>query len=163
MTTSSPVDCPSCGQRRAERDRYCERCGHDERSPGSLEWVIEVAADHEQFVRVGPSDLTWPEGRTTVVVALDGDEVRVGRDRAGGVAVNLDGSIADPGVSRHHCTFERQEDGGFGVRDVGSTNGTTINDDHGPITPFTLVRLVDGDRVHVGAWTALHYRRACPA
>jgi hypothetical protein len=160
MSMSSPVDCPSCGQPRAERDRYCERCGHDERSSGAPVWEIEVAADHEQFVRIAPPDLAWPEGRTSVVVALDDDEVRVGRDRAGAVVLNLDGSIADPGVSRHHCTFERQEDGGFGVRDAGSTNGTSINDDPTPITPFTLVRLVDGDRVHVGAWTALHYRRA---
>ena len=158
MSGSSSVGCPSCGQPWSERDRYCERCGHDQRSPGGPAWLIEVSADHEQFVRVGPPDLTWPDGRPSVVVALDGDEVRVGRDHAGGLTVNLVGPIADPGVSRHHCTFERQDDGGFGVRDVGSTNGTTINTDPAPITPFTLVRLVDGDRVHVGAWTALHYR-----
>ena len=96
MTTDSPVTARRVGSL-GPRDRYCERCGHDEQSPGSLDWVIEVAADHEQFVRVGPSDLTWPEARTPVVLALDGDEVRVGRDRAGGMAVNLDGSIADPG------------------------------------------------------------------
>ena len=40
-----------------------------------------------------------------------------------------------------------------------STNGTTINAAPTPIEPFTLVRLDDGDRVHVGAWTVLRYRR----
>ena len=52
MTTASPARLPVVWAASNRRDRYCERCGHDEQSPGSLDWVIEVAADHEQFVRV---------------------------------------------------------------------------------------------------------------
>ena len=154
---AEPGPCLSCGQPRGERDRYCEHCGLDEDTAAS--WELELVVDRDQFARVGAPGLVCPDGRAPVIVPLAEDEVLVGRDRHGGPDVNLDGGWLDPGVSRHHCTFERQHDGGYGVRDAGSTNGTTINVDPTPISPFTLVRLDDGDRVHVGAWTVLHYRR----
>ena len=160
MVTRDPA-CPSCGQPRHERDRYCEHCGFDEAAADVAgRWQLEVTLDRERFERVGTDGLHWPADRAPLVVALADDEVRVGRDRSGRLDLNLDGPLLDPGVSRHHCTFERQEDGAYGLRDAGSTNGTTINEDPSPITPFTLVHLLDGDRVHVGAWTTLRYRSA---
>jgi pSer/pThr/pTyr-binding forkhead associated (FHA) protein len=55
--------------------------------------------------------------------------------------------------------LERRGDGGVVVRDLGSTNGTMLNDDPVPIAPQTVTPLSDGDRVHVGAWTTITVRK----
>lgn len=36
-------------------------------------------------------------------------------------------SLPDPTVSSHHCTLIQLDDGGYGVDDKGSTNGTRVN------------------------------------
>jgi hypothetical protein len=41
---------------------------------------------------------------------------------------NSDVTIADISVSRFHAFFKRNPDGGFSLQDVGSTNGTTVNE-----------------------------------
>jgi pSer/pThr/pTyr-binding forkhead associated (FHA) protein len=41
------------------------------------------------------------------------------------------------------------------VIDVGSTNGTTLNDSPEPLPPNEPTLLADGDRIHVGAWTTI--------
>jgi pSer/pThr/pTyr-binding forkhead associated (FHA) protein len=41
------------------------------------------------------------------------------------------------------------------VSDLGSTNGTYINDEPHPLTAGQSRSLTDGDRVHVGAWTTI--------
>jgi pSer/pThr/pTyr-binding forkhead associated (FHA) protein len=58
-----------------------------------------------------------------------------------------------------HAVLERQSDGLYVVRDLGSTNGTMLNDDPAPIAPRTPIPLADGDRVRVGAWTTITVRR----
>ena len=45
------------------------------------------------------------------------------------------------------------------MRDLGSTNGTMVNDDPTPIAPQLAIPLADGDRVRVGAWTTITVRR----
>ena len=65
----------------------------------------------------------------------------------------------DPGVSRLHATLERGSDGVVVVRDLGSTNGTMVNDDPTPIAPQPAIPLADGDRVRVGAWTTITVRK----
>jgi pSer/pThr/pTyr-binding forkhead associated (FHA) protein len=54
--------------------------------------------------------------------------------------------IEHPSVSRAHCTVW-QEDGRFFVRDLGSTNGTFLNE-----RPTQTVELSEGDRLMVGEW-----------
>jgi pSer/pThr/pTyr-binding forkhead associated (FHA) protein len=44
------------------------------------------------------------------------------------------------------------------VQDLGSTNGTTINDGADPIDADAPVPLGDGDRIHLGAWTTITLR-----
>ena len=46
-------------------------------------------------------------------------------------------------------------DGGWAVVDLGSSNGTYINDDTTPIPANTPVPVQAGDQIHVGAWTTL--------
>ncbi|CAN5243712.1 GGDEF domain-containing protein [soil metagenome] len=49
-------------------------------------------------------------------------------------------------VSRHHARIERDRAAGFRVTDLGSTNGTYVNDV--AVSDYTL--LADGDRIKVG-------------
>jgi hypothetical protein len=41
------------------------------------------------------------------------------------------------------------------VSDLGSTNGTYLNDEQKPLTAGQTRSVGDGDRVHVGAWTTI--------
>ena len=52
--------------------------------------------------------------------------------------------VADPGASRHHAQIE-QRDGGYVLTDLGSTNGTLVNDQ-----PVTTYRMQLGDRITIG-------------
>jgi hypothetical protein len=45
-----------------------------------------------------------------------------------GRSADSDVTIADISVSRFHAFFKRNPDGGFQLQDVGSTNGTTVNE-----------------------------------
>ena len=60
-------------------------------------------------------------------------------------------SFDDPNVSREHAEI-RPDGSGFVLRDLGSTNGPLVND-----APVTAHRLLDGDRITVGA-TSLDFR-----
>ena len=71
-------------------------------------------------------------------VPLDG-EVVLGRD------TTLTHPLADLEVSRHHARFALR-DGQLHVEDLGSTNGTFLND-----SPLTGPQpLHDGDRIRIG-------------
>ena len=65
--------------------------------------------------------------------------VQVGRKR------DNDLSLADEGVSHRHCEFV-SADGFFVVRDLGSHNGTFVNEER-----VSEARLRDGDEVRIGA------------
>jgi len=56
-------------------------------------------------------------------------------------------SFDDPNISREHATI-RPDGDGFVLSDAGSTNGTLVNG-----SPIVSHRLVDGDRIEVGATT----------
>ena len=61
--------------------------------------------------------------------------------------------ISDPGASRRHAEVRRKGDD-FVIVDLGSTNGTLVNDD--PVSERTLE---DGDRITIGQ-TTLEFRKA---
>ncbi len=89
---------------------------------------------------------TWLElaGRE---VALAGN-CSLGRSSSNSVV------IADAKASRHHATIHLQDEGEFWLIDLGSINGTALNDRR-VVRP---VRLRDGDRVVI-AETALIFRQ----
>jgi pSer/pThr/pTyr-binding forkhead associated (FHA) protein len=60
-------------------------------------------------------------------------------------------SFDDPNISREHAAI-RPDGDGFVLTDNGSTNGTLVNG-----TPITAHRLVDGDRIDLGA-TSIEFR-----
>ena len=159
--------CPVCGLSLAARDLFCEGCGHrvGEQSVGpgcGNEWVLVVEFDTDDE-RARPDALGRSTGRTPTVIALEDDDVLVGRsspaceDRPD---VDLSGPLADPAVSHRHLRLRRCSDGGYEVVDLGSTNGTLLRGASGPLEPGRPVRLEDGDRLQIGAWTTLAIRRA---
>jgi hypothetical protein len=176
MTATEEVDtsaaapyepCPACGAARSGDDRYCEGCGHDFAAPATARWEAVVAADRRQFDRfAAAAGLTFPEDYVPRRFAVDGEVVRIGRSRGRSDGsqptpeIDLAGSPADPGISRLHAVLERRPDGSYGVRDLGSTNGTTVNDDRSPIGSDEAVPLSTGDQIRLGAWTAITLRPA---
>jgi hypothetical protein len=156
--------CHWCGAPRSGDDRYCEGCGHDFGAlPAAPAWEAVAAADREQFERVAPDGLAFPERYAERRFPLDGAALRIGRSRGrpGETVPEIDlaGEPEDPGVSRLHAVLERQDDGSYALRDLGSTNGTTLNEDPKPVGSETAVPLAEGDRIHLGAWTILTLTR----
>ena len=62
-----------------------------------------------------------------------------------GRAARADFVLDVPLVSRFHCRFTGSHDGGLLLEDLGSTNGTFVNDKR-----VERVTLTQGDRVRVG-------------
>jgi hypothetical protein len=155
--------CPACGAERSGDDRYCEECGFDFVSPPSTsQWEVVVMADRDQFNRYAAGGLAFPEDCEPRRFALQGTRLRIGRSRgrSGEQAPEIDlaGPSADPGVSHLHAALERRDDGSYAVRDLGSTNGTTLNDDPSPLAGEEAVPLSAGDRIRLGAWTTITVR-----
>lgn len=121
-------------------------------------------ADRHQFERLAPAGLEFPEDFTPRRFAVCGAAVRIGRSRGRPgeplPEIDLAGPPADPGISRLHAILERRPDGGYAVRDLGSTNGTTVNDDPSPVADDSALPLVAGDRIRLGAWTTITLRVA---
>jgi hypothetical protein len=157
--------CPACGAPRSGDDRYCEGCGYDFESPPPTAtiWEAVVIADRAQFDRLAVAGVTFPADHAERHFPLSDGENRIGRSRGhpGEEAPEIDLAAppADPGISRHHAVLERRSDGACVIRDLGSTNGTTMNDEAAPIAPHTDVPLSDGDRIRVGAWTTIVIHR----
>jgi FHA domain len=153
--------CPGCGTERAGNDQYCERCGHDflsEQSPDAGRWEAIVRADAHQFARFASAGISFPSDYGERRFELDQPKLRIGRSRAGAgdaPEIDLAGTVEDPCISRKHAVLERQTDGSYAVRDLQSTNGTTINDDPQPVDSDQGVVLADGDLIRIGAWTTL--------
>jgi hypothetical protein len=139
-------------------------------SAGGTAWSAVVTADRDYFDRVvaaaGPEAAAisfppyCPERRFLLGMSRAGEEKQIGRRSASrGIdpAIDLTGPPADPGVSRLHAVLIGQADGGWAVLDPGSENGTLLNDKEIPIG--VPVPLHDGDRVHLGAWTAITISR----
>ncbi len=73
------------------------------------------------------------------MVALKGSTVAIGRHP------NNDVVLEDNLASRFHCVIEPGADGGYMVRDLGSRNGTRLNDQRIDESPFA-----EGDALRIG-------------
>jgi len=159
--------CPQCAAARHGDDRYCEACGYDFEGPppGIAVWEAIASADRTLFDRLAPDGVSFPQSYVERRFRLTGDYVRIGRNHgdtpADAVEINLAGAPEDPAISHVHASLERQSDGSYAVRDLGSTNGTTVNDDPtpAPTDASAVVPLADGDRIHIGAWTTITMHR----
>jgi FHA domain len=126
-----------------------------------VDWEAVTSADRAQFDRLAPAGLEFPTDYPERHFPLTRQEVVIGRTHSPAQPpdINLAGAPEDPAVSHRHALLERQDDGSYKLRDLGSTNGTTLNDDPAPVSRDTGAPVADGDRIHVGAWTTLTLRR----
>jgi hypothetical protein len=122
---------------------------------------LRINAELSEETGPPPADLPSPtaptpsgSGRGSRAVLVDGSGKEWVLDDAQ-VIGRLSGSeieLTDTGASRRHAEIRRQGDD-FVIVDLGSTNGTLVNDS--PVAEHTLE---DGDRVTIGR-TTLEFRR----
>jgi hypothetical protein len=83
--------------------------------------------------------------------------VRIGRASASrGLApeIDLTGPPLDPAVSHLHAQLLRHEEG-WVVVDLGSANGTRLNEAEEPLEAETEIPVKQGDRIHLGVYTTI--------
>ena len=167
--------CPVCGN--ALDGRFCERCGHDSTAPAPghprtgapaaasspvpTTWRAVVRADPDWFAVVrgqnGAVAATpeFPRYAPERRYVLSGDRMTIGRrSRTRGTAPDIDLAELDPAVSAAHALLVARSEG-WDLVDLGSSNGTTLAVEDGPIRPHTPVPLPDGAVVRLGAWTTI--------
>jgi len=159
--------CPACGAMLT--GRFCETCGRDSALPepspspaaAPAAWTAVVAADPVFYARVlargGPDTVDFPDYFPERRITLRRNSALIGRrNRNQGVDPEIDLGIhpIDRGVSTQHAVL-RVRDSGLTVTDLGSTNGTTLNDSDELLVNGEETPLTDGDQIHVGAWTTI--------
>ena len=134
--------------------------------PATAAWTAVVTADRAYYDSVqaagGPDAdaISFPAYCPERRFRLSGAEVQVGRrsvSRGIDPEIDLTGPPTDPGVSRLHVVLTGAPDGTWSAVDPGSENGTLVNGNE--IPQGQSVPLHDGDRIHLGAWTALTITR----
>ncbi len=161
--------CPNCGTPRTANWRFCEDCGYDHTTgkvptlsatppPTAGVWTATVGPDRTYFDANAIDGVEFPQNVATRTVTLPAPQARIGRkSRSKGTdpEVDLSAEPLDPGVSHSHALLTLNIDGVWLLSDLGSTNGTYLNDEPKPLTAGQTRTLTDGDRVHVGAWTTI--------
>ena len=105
----------------------------------------------------GPDTVDFPDYFPERRITLRRNSALIGRrNRNQGVDPEIDLGIhpIDRGVSTQHAVL-RVRDSGLTVTDLGSTNGTTLNDSDELLVNGEETPLTDGDQIHVGAWTTI--------
>jgi predicted component of type VI protein secretion system len=174
--------CPNCDT--PLDGRFCEECGHDSlatppprtsRPPApdgartaaaQPVWTATVSADrayYDSVIALGGPDadsIAFPPYCPERYFPLRGNRITIGRrstSRGTHPDIDLTGPPEDPGVSHLHAVLILQ-DATLSVVDVGSSNGTTVNDNQSPLRTNVPHPLSNGDRIHLGAWTTITIR-----
>jgi FHA domain/Double zinc ribbon len=179
-TTSAPASgptpagalCPNCGTPRAGSSRFCEDCGFDH-TTGKVpvlapplpatpvvapagSWTATVRADRKYYEENAIDGVEFPADPGERLITLPAPQVRIGRRSSSkGTNPEIDLADTDPGTSHSHALLTLSVDGTWLVSDLGSTNGTYLNDEQSPLSAGDTRPLKDGDEVHVGAWTTI--------
>ncbi|WP_030442366.1 FHA domain-containing protein [Actinoplanes subtropicus] len=162
--------CPNCGAPRAGGSRFCEDCGYDHSTgkvptlapppevaaPVAAPWTATISADRKYFEDNAIEGVEFPADAPSREVDLPAPQVRIGRrSRSKGTNPEIDLADSDPGTSHSHALLTLSVDGVWLVSDLGSTNGTYVNEEQQPLGAGQTRSLKDGDQVHVGAWTTI--------
>ena len=159
------VFCNQCGHRNPPESGFCSSCGGVlDRSDDHTITIAKIdplqdapGADDDVIVNVG--DLA-SEVATLIVrngpqagdtLTLDGDLTRLGRHPDSEIM------LEDITVSRRHAEIARG-DGGYVVRDVGSLNGTYLNQER--IDDQSVLH--HGDELQVGKFRLVFFDRITP-
>lgn len=128
-------------------------------------WAVVISADRDYYEHVraasGPDaeSIVFPAYCAERQFTLAGPEMRIGRYSASrGLVpeIDLTGPPTDPGISRLHAVLIARP-GGWAVLDPGSANGTMVNGTEIPVNKEVPLR--EGDRINLGAWTAITVRQ----
>ena len=114
--------------------------------PDDPEDTVSITPIREEPAPRGPKS----HGGEGCLVEIYGQELGRRIPLTGGVfeigrSSKCDLTIDQDSVSRHHARIARSRDGRYSVADLGSTNGTYVND-----AAVTERVLVDGDQVKIG-------------
>lgn len=139
----TPRICPNCQAEWPEESSVCPACGAvtaaaDETQAFSPVLGAEEAAAEALTTAAGPSLVIKKGPDAGERFSLAADVVTIGRDPGSYIFLN------DITVSRRHARIERTGDR-FALSDVGSLNGTYVNDER-----IETYELDDGDRVQIG-------------
>ncbi len=159
------IECPSCGKKHRPGTLFCAECGiylptggtlrttplpADElpQSPTSPQEAIPLEKELQQIHHTLRIEVVETGRQIQLPITA---ELLLGReDAAHGIFPDLDlthdGGL-EKGVSRRHAKIFRQE-GEFYIEDVGSANGTFLNDRR--LTPYLPYPLQEGDQVQIG-------------
>jgi hypothetical protein len=153
------VFCNHCGHRNPPSANFCSSCGAlltAARSDATITLHPVETGDGDEELTISLSDR--PKGVALLVVKrgpnagarfnLESDTTRVGRHPESDIFLD------DITVSRRHAEFVRVA-GGFGVRDVGSLNGTYVNRER-----IEEAKLESGDEVQVGKFKLVYLAAA---
>jgi len=115
-----------------------------------LAWELVVSIDP---TLASPESPPPPSDRPPITIRLEKSSNLIGRTsqlRAIYPEIPLD---YDDAVSSRHALVNRQADGSFVLRDIGSSNGTIFNSIE--IKSLVDIPLKDGDRFTLGHWTSI--------
>ena len=125
-------------------------------------WTAVISTDRDYYdlmqqkrVAFG-SPIAFPVYTIERRFPLSGSQMRIGRRSAArGLEPEIDlaDPPADPGVSRLHAILIAAPNGTWAVLDPGSANGTMLNGRE--LAVGEMVTLHEGDRINLGAWTAI--------
>jgi hypothetical protein len=133
-------------------------------APAPVAAQVIVTADRAYFEVVraagGPDAglIEFPDYCPDRRFTLSGSQLLIGRrSRSRGISpeIDLTGPPEDPGVSHAHALLLPHAAGGWAVVDLGSANGTYVNDPMKPVPVRVPVPVKPGDRIFAGAWTVL--------
>lgn len=117
-------------------------------------WEIVVATDPSLYTDPDPG-VSCPADEPDRVFQLEMPDNLVGRTSVTR-DIHPEIPLTDTGVSHRHAKFIRQADSSFVLRDVGSTNGTTLNGKL--VEPGVDTPVKDGDQITLGCWSRITIR-----
>jgi hypothetical protein len=129
----------------------------------TVELELTVNADRDYYKAqiergdIIESEFPFPKYPHERRFTFDQSPVRIGRASSSrGIApeIDLTGPPLDPAVSHLHAQLLRHEEG-WVVVDLGSANGTRLNDAEEPLEAETEIPVRRGDRIHLGVFTTI--------
>jgi hypothetical protein len=148
--------CPSCGEKLHASWDQCPYCGWSEAPAPTAAAAVSAPAPSPAGGKMRTMAIDAPSGGSSVaagsgiawLVPLDGPQTGELFQLKGravvGTAPDCDAVMKDASISGRHAEFSATSSG-FRVNDLGSTNGTYVNDKR-----VTTSDLIDNDNVKLG-------------